>query len=58
MPELEQSSVDCVVDVGLLDKLVTTRVRCISHFALPTEEGNPRSVWLIFRHRYAVQNYL
>ena len=27
MPELEQSSVDSVVDVGLLDKLVITMVR-------------------------------
>lgn len=26
MPELKQSSVDCVVDAGLLDKLVTTQV--------------------------------
>ena len=27
IPELTQSSVDCVVDVGLLDKLVTTQVQ-------------------------------
>lgn len=26
MPELKQSSVDCVVDAGLLDKLVSTQV--------------------------------
>lgn len=26
MPDLEQSSVDCVVDAGLLDKLITTKV--------------------------------